>query len=571
MKRRYLCRVRLKIGFLIFCVVTTRAWADDTVDGAMRLGEESKYEVGRYLSLLIDETDSLTISDISSPAHLTQMKSYHGKYPNLGLIDHPVWISFQIDNPYASRAYILSYNYPIADSVELYEPRKDGGFSVRRAGEWMRDSDVSFRHRRFVFILDIPKGKTEYFLRVHSPRSGATILLTLWSPRRFAEYERIAIMVYGFLAGPTIFFALYFVLMAIRLRERMELWFAVYLIMLGSLAAIRGGILQDLLAFIGTGAWNVINVATIGASIFTGVAVFRLYHNLMRRSPLLNRILLVFQWLGLAFIPLSFGPRFAAYAVEIILFAVLPLMTTIISFTYWRKGDVSAGFFAFGWLAVNAALVIEFSRITGIIGWQPFMFGTLLTALWWSLVFYNIALIRRIHGYKKSSLRDSLTGLSNRGSFDDALRREWYRSCRNVTPLSLLMIDVDYFKRYNDSHGHRAGDDCLRLLADYLRKSATRSADVCARYGGEEFTILLPDTDIDGAEKVAATVHNMVRSHGANGGKGPLYPFTVSIGIAAVVGNDDGDKKAHLVEQADRALYKAKMDGRNRTAVHQAT
>lgn len=152
---------------------------------------------------------------------------------------------------------------------------------------------------------------------------------------------------------------------------------------------------------------------------------------------------------------------------------------------------------------------------------------------------------------------DGLTGLANRRYFDVAFGHEWRRSRRDGSPISLLMIDVDRFKAFNDRHGHVAGDVRLRLIADAISGSIRRPGDVAARYGGEEFAVLLPATGAEGAMRVAETMRAAV----AGLSDAELGPCSVSIGVASVRPADD--YPALLVQAADSALYLAKNGGRN--------
>jgi diguanylate cyclase (GGDEF)-like protein len=164
---------------------------------------------------------------------------------------------------------------------------------------------------------------------------------------------------------------------------------------------------------------------------------------------------------------------------------------------------------------------------------------------------------------KLLALSDGLTGLANRRHFDQRLSAEFKRAIRDQSPLALVMIDVDYFKRFNDHHGHVAGDACLQMVAKAALAGQRRPGDVAARFGGEEFAILLPDTDVNGAlavaESVRAAIAELQFAHGAS----PFRILTVSAGVHAVV-PVRGQPARMLVEAADRGLYQAKAEGRNR-------
>jgi diguanylate cyclase (GGDEF)-like protein/PAS domain S-box-containing protein len=159
--------------------------------------------------------------------------------------------------------------------------------------------------------------------------------------------------------------------------------------------------------------------------------------------------------------------------------------------------------------------------------------------------------------------QDSLTGLANRRAFDEALAKEYRRAEREKKTLSLVILDVDRFKAFNDHYGHPAGDACLRQIGAVIAETARRPGDVAARYGGEEFVMLLPDTDEAGAELIAERIRRAVLAleipHLANA-RGLV---TVSVGVAALaLAGGDGSPDG-LVEDADRALYCAKECGRN--------
>ncbi len=162
------------------------------------------------------------------------------------------------------------------------------------------------------------------------------------------------------------------------------------------------------------------------------------------------------------------------------------------------------------------------------------------------------------------SQRDSLTGVFNRRRFDEVFLAEWKRALRGQTPLSLLMMDIDCFKAYNDAYGHLAGDQCLRSVAGAVSATLHRPGDFLARYGGEEFVAVLSETDVDGAAHIAERIRKTVEDLGIEHGYSPAADrVTLSIGAASTVPRREFAHQM-LIEIADSALYDAKQNGRNR-------
>jgi diguanylate cyclase (GGDEF)-like protein len=164
------------------------------------------------------------------------------------------------------------------------------------------------------------------------------------------------------------------------------------------------------------------------------------------------------------------------------------------------------------------------------------------------------------------SATDFLTGLANRRRFDEVLGVEWSRALRTDQPLSLIMIDVDHFKNFNDRYGHQAGDECLRRIASSLKANTGRAGDLVARYGGEEFCIISASTGVGGAHALAEKIRLAVQSLAMRSEVCPLGIVTISLGVAiGVPGRTQSARE--LVQKADMALYEAKADGRNCTRI----
>ncbi|MDZ7699976.1 MAG: diguanylate cyclase [Deltaproteobacteria bacterium] len=165
---------------------------------------------------------------------------------------------------------------------------------------------------------------------------------------------------------------------------------------------------------------------------------------------------------------------------------------------------------------------------------------------------------------RRMSYQDGLTGVANRRHFEETLDKEWRRSARDKDPLSIIMVDIDLFKAYNDAYGHQKGDECLKQVAQCIQSGLKRPGDLAARYGGEEFVVVLPDTDMKGAMAVAEKIKNGMEAlripHRAST---VSEHVTVSQGVATGIAEPSITPES-LVEAADQALYQAKKGGRNR-------
>lgn len=213
-------------------------------------------------------------------------------------------------------------------------------------------------------------------------------------------------------------------------------------------------------------------------------------------------------------------------------------------------------------------------------------------APWWSYVYQSVALVgsiilalgflgsllyrqiqqllvaeRELKAIRKElevmAHTDGLTSLANRRSFDLAMDKEWKRATRNQTSISVILLDIDLFKQYNDHYGHLSGDDCLGRVANLIAANVNRPGDIAARYGGEEFIVLLPDTELAGAVMVAENIRLSLLNAKIQHSVSPFGIVTISSGVVSTAKTGEENHKEFLIK-ADRLLYSAKAQGRNR-------
>lgn len=250
----------------------------------------------------------------------------------------------------------------------------------------------------------------------------------------------------------------------------------------------------------------------------------------------------------------------------------------------WRRvGTPLARYYCIAFAGGIVGIVLDTSARNGLI--PDSSWATIAAALSaaWEALFLSVALSQHIRGttiraeelqgerdeLEAVALRDSLSGLWNRRAFEQQLESEWWRAARSHTSLAVVLIDIDRFKAYNDTHGHLLGDEVLARVASSIARVVRRTYDMVARFGGEEFVILLPGCTLADALAVAESARVAVRGEGIMHHSSEHRVVTVSVGVAATV-PELGTLPASLVDSADQALYEAKGEGRDRTSVAHA-
>jgi two-component system, sensor histidine kinase LadS len=528
------------------------------------LGDKLSYDLSGYMEILNDPTRRLTVQQAASSGDWAG--PVRESIPNLGFTQSAIWVRFILANQMeASRKFYVSFEYPVADSVTLYAKTPHGVFREQRAGDSVPASAQVVPDRHFLFPLSIGPGETsEVYVRIQSTAS-MTIPLRILTERALSLKAIRDYLVYGALFGLLALLLVYFISVGARLYEGSYLWFTLYSIFFGLHTAVRGGFTGFLMPDRLVGINNVLNLLIIGGLFFTGAKFFRVFLSLKNYSKPFDLIMTVFQYLSIPFVLFSLFSNPISPLISFFLLVVNPAFSIALSFYFWRKGVANAGYFAFGWIVAHFVSVYDFFRITGALPYSPFGEWPIPFSLLVALLFFATALIRQNTSDLLMARIDPLTGLANRRKLDEALEGEWNRCLRQRIPLSLIMIDVDHFKEYNDSFGHKAGDQCLCRITDTIKRHARRAGDLAVRFGGEEFVLLLPNLDAAKAFDLAETIRNSVEcSTNGGGNQRPGKSITISLGVANTIPKG-GIKPESLVLEADKAMYEAKHAGRNRT------
>ena len=552
--------ILLQLALLILPVSIAHAASTAT----LVLENKPSYDLPGYMEILVDPTTDLTIQQAVDRTDWTG--TVREQVPNLGFTPAAIWLRFSLTNRTdTSQKFYVSFEYPVTNSVTFYTKDSHGVFREEHTGSSIPASANVVPDRHFLFPLTIGQGETVVaYLRVQST-SRITLPIRILSDHALFRKAIRDYTAYGALFGLLALVLVYFIAVGSFLYKGTTLWLVMYSIFFGLHTAIRGGFMHLLLPDKLVGLTSILQLAVIAGLFFTGAKFFRLFLSLKSHSKSLDRIMIFFQYLSLTFVVLPLLPYPLIILITLILIVFNPLFSICLAFYFWRKGVSNAGYFAIGWIVAHGVAVYDFFRINGMISYNPLGEWPIPFSLFIALIFLSAAIIRQNTDDHFMAETDPLTNLANRRKFDKALLAEWNRCMRQRTPLSLIVADVDHFKQYNDSFGHKTGDQCLCRIADVLKQNTRRTGDLAVRYGGEEFVLLLPNLDAANAFTLAEAIRNSIGQVAKNTeSQRPDDNITISLGVATQV-PDEGEKPESLVLKADQAMYRAKRGGRNRT------
>lgn len=483
---------------------------------------------------------------------------------------------FFISQHGSSESVWLGYESPLIDTIKVYFSRPHGGWSgVAETGD---QHPVSTRQRHALhFYFNVPR-ETQYALVKLQTVGSLQLNFALYSEQQLNGLLFDQAVANGLFFGALvimIFYNLFFYSMA---REESYLYYVV----------ILSAITVFMVTILGFGSlyfwkqhpgWMNQHIQPISVGIcLCFIAQFtRTILDIRALSKKLDRILLIACWgsalmaLMGVFAPYSFTVKVTSTWPNIVVIAVIAAgllalirrqTGAVIFVAAWGAGLFGAMLFSAqqqGWLPLN--------DLTG----NALKFGIVVNVvlLSFTMASHVRALRKAKENYQREArqnyelaLVDGLTGVPNRRAFDERLRVEIDRARRDKKPIALLMIDIDHFKAYNDTYGHRRGDDTLIRTALIMRNCLRRPSDALFRYGGEEFAVVLPDTTIEGAQHTGDRVMREISKLAIPHRESPFTYVTVSIGGA--VANCANLESRDFINLADKSLYQAKREGRNR-------
>lgn len=523
---------------------------------------------------------------------------------NKGFSGSVWWLKLELRNPEPQHLErLLEIAYPLLDQVDVYLVQEESLLQTYQTGYSRPFYSRPLVSRVFIFPIDLPpQADLSVFIRVQTA-SAVQVPLTLWQKQAFSRYEVSNNLLQGLYFGGIFTLLIYNLLVFFVLRDRSYLYYV-------------GFVASAPLFFLGLNglgyrylwpeytSFNRLAIPIFLSSLVIFGALFtRRFLELSRFSKLMDRIIMSFAVIGAAVLGMSF---FLPYQTTIPLLALIVIFACFADIAAglfaWHRQVASARFYVLAWTVfLLGSIIFAFNKLN-ILPANAFTENAVQVGSILEAILLSFALADRINFERRLrfeaqeenlqaqmrtneilelrvaertrelaelnrkleelSYTDQLTQLPNRRFLEDAVAKEWQRCVRKEADFSVLMLDIDHFKRVNDLYGHEIGDYCLQQVGLQLRESLRFATDIVARYGGEEFCVVLPETDSAGATQVAQrilTTLSRTPLHTDNGD----FSITVSIGISSVKSHQNIVLRT-LFTQADAALYAAKSQGRNR-------
>lgn len=478
---------------------------------------------------------------------------------NFGFTRSTWWVRLSLVNPGKDdRHALLREDYPLIDYLDLWAPDGNGAWRHTGTGDRTPFRSREFDHRDFIFDLEIPaQSERTFYVRAQSA-GPVDLSLTLNGTHALVSKLSTEQIAFGAYYGGFIVLVLYNFFIFLIVRDRAFVYYLLYAASYGLYFAIHNGLAFQFL-WPDSPAWgNQALLVMLSLTLVFGMQFTRTFLDSAGFAPRLDKIAIATQGLTITGLVASF---FTSYAVLILPISVLTIAVTTLIMTLGMlgliKGYKPARFFMLAWGMLLVGVLTYMLKVFGILPHNMLTQNGFQTGSLVEMVLLSLALASRVRELQRQSRTDTLTRVPNRRFFDEVASAEFERSRRNNGAMSLLVVDIDHFKRFNDLHGHARGDEVLRQVAEQLCNGVRRGDHVC-RYGGEEFALILPGRDGDYAANVAENLRSTIEAHGS-----PRAEVTISVGVASTR-DDDFTSLHELFKAADMALYRAKELGRNR-------
>lgn len=614
MSRKYRSLVLL---WLCLCVPTL-AWG---AEPAQWTGAEGSLELEGHTHSWVDEQGNATLDHVRA----IDEDQWRGESPpaiSHGYVDHPYWFRVTLTNP--TDKHLTPYfeiGYPVLRHIEFYQVRENVPVDRLMMGNERPFPERPLEHRNFIVPIEMPPGETlTVYLRVITG-SSMQLPLTLWEPEAFQVYEQSDLLFQGIYYGIAVAMILYHCFVFIALRERAFFYYLGYIAAMPLFLATLGGLSYQYLWPQATWWNNQLMLIFLHAVVIFGSFFTVRFLSIGRHShPIIHGTILAVAGAAALIILAALAVPFANIILPSILLAFIACsLMLIVGIIRMVEGDIPARYYTLAWcFMLFGGIVLALNKLA-LVPNNVFTQNAVQVGSALGVILLSIAIADRLNKEKQAALEaqqmalreetnarlaqtetlrvqeqantqleervrerteeleaanaklrefsatDALTGLRNRGYFEEAFRTYCVEAFRYHQPLSLLVMDIDHFKDFNDTYGHLVGDECLKVVSDTIAGVITRAPDLLARYGGEEFVAVLPDTTAEGARCVAERIRRKIADAPFQVSE-ERVTITMSIGVASRI-PAHAEMSQQLFEEADTALYRAKKAGRNQVVL----
>ncbi len=554
----------ITIAIVLFCAVggcqSTDTPSPETNRTSSRIdiaNHSEEFSLGRHIELFEDTSAQMKFEDVRRQATAESFRLSEWDSPSFGLTSSAWWTRFTLTNSASTtRHIILRQDYPLIDHLDVWI---EGAAQMEhhRTGDLLPFDARMVEHRDFLFPMELPAhSELSVWMRLQSAGS-MTISLSVYPTSAFIKTLSTEQLLLGVYFGGFIVLMLYNLFMFAGTTDRTFLYYVLFVASYAACMAIQNGLAFQYFwpksPHWGQSSMLVLTLSNQFWALLFSMKFLRVRvhaHGLWkicRASQITVGVLAPV----VLFVPYEIGVRVVMVSTLVVTVLIFVLGAKVL-----RTGYRPARFFMLAWVSMLVGIGIYVFRSMGVL---PHTFVTnhgIQIGSIIEMILLSMALADRINEFERQSLSDQMTGLSNRRFFDLQFARSFAEAKRYGLQLSLLIVDIDFFKRFNDNYGHAEGDTVLKAVAHQLAERVRRT-DYACRYGGEEFVVLLPHTDSQGAAHLAEQVRAGVEELKVNGRR-----VTVSIGISTHKPDSSTTQDA-LFKAADAALYAAKEAGRN--------
>jgi diguanylate cyclase len=572
--------------------------------------------LGKHLKYYRDVKHELSIQNlIETPPKWQQSTETN---PNFGFDNASYWLNFNICGEILKENELIAQMaYPLLDSIELFVVSEGQIIHQEHAGDLKGYSERSIPHRLFLFILLTHNlDEIQVYMRVKT-HSSVQLPLTLYTSRGFFIADQKSNLLQGLYFGIILSMIFYNAFLFYSLQDKSYLFYVLYLSSYMGFQATLQGFAQQ---FFFDSVWLQNNAIVFFGflSVFLAFRFALSFLNLYDSNPKVSLWLKYMSYVAFLFIPISWIISYLSAIQMMLALAIIGSSLLLYSgLSLWREGDSAARIYTIAWCTILVAFFLASFNKIGVLPRNFFtedilQFGELIQVMLLAIALgerinyerrrreiaqnnlltmqqnLTATLEDKVNGrtrelnqtlqqlevanaeLDKISRIDGLTQVGNRRFFDDEFKREYLGSIRNEQALSLILLDIDHFKRLNDLFGHQVGDIVLQDIAKLISQVAKRPGDKVFRYGGEEFVVLLPNTVEDGAKLKAEEIRSTIDAY-IFSLEDVQVKTSISAGVAVLNNWDNAIGQEKLLKLADQALYRAKELGRNQVQMANIT